>query len=309
MADSLTPLLLDAKHEYTSRLKDIIEQRFFHVFKHMYDTCEDDEYIIEFQEKLRQIPYWSSSQVSIESSSIVSKHPYFENLMAAVIVTYVKVLSSIRLSEVKPNVQLKLPSVDEFVHELYKQMAGIIYANPFVFESDDVAGTFDKMADDAIERSIRRLIPFDDILESYLSAPQAAPEVQETVTAPAQKEESESSSDDDDEDIEIRTDGLHQFQNGDPISSSDDDDVDMAPSVQQPTMPQSFPIPDGGATVQTVHAPVGQVDAPTHVHEAQDPMSSGTQPQAPQQFVQAPQPMEPVRAPPQQLVPGGRDLL
>ena len=310
MADTLTPLLLDAKQEYTSRLKDIIGQRFFHYFHNMYEACDDEEYIIQFQESLRKIPYWSSSQISVESSEITHKHPYFENLMAAVIVTYVKVLSSIRLSEVKPNVQLKLPTVDEFVHELYKQMAGLLYASPFIFEEDDVSDNFSKLVDDAIERSIRRLIPFDDILASYLSSPPPEDIIPSQQATGTQEEESDSDSseDDDDQDIEIQTDlsKMDMPVNGDRISSSDDEDEDFdRPGPSQSHEP--FPIPDQGVdvTMQQQHQYTQQ--QPT----AQQAFQQGGIPMGQQQ----PSPIqtlatETVQRPmPQQLVPGGRDML
>lgn len=310
MADTLTPLLLDAKQEYTSRLKDIIGQRFFHYFHGLYESCEDEEYIIEFQEKLRQVPYWSSSQVSVESSEIVNKNPYFENLMAAVIVTYVKVLSSIRLSEVKPNVQLKLPTVDDFIHELYKQMAGLLYASPFVFEEDNVSTQFSSLVDEAIERSIRRLIPFDDILASYLSAPD--PTDMGTGTSPSPVANTpisdDESSDDEDEDIEIQTDPNHMSMpvNGDKISSSDDDD-DEYPAHQTPIMQSQdqFPIPQQGAAVFTQHAtPSPSTFQTPPMTQTMPPPTQQQQPiDTPQQIVQQ------VQNPVQQLVPGGRDML
>jgi len=316
MADTLTPLLLDAKQEYTSRLKDIIGQRFFHYFHGLYESCDDEEYIIEFQEKLRQVPYWSSSQVSVESAEIVNKNPYFENLMAAVIVTYVKVLSSIRLSDVKPNVQLKLPTVDEFIHELYKQMAGLLYASPFVFEEEDVSTRFSSLVDEAIERSIRRLIPFDDILASYLSAPDPVGDdstVRQPVSQTPVESDNESSDDDEDEDIEIQTDPNHISMpvNGDKISSSDDDDDDFN-MTQQPqyTEQQQFPIPPQGATVitntsehQGITPPSSPHMQPPNIHHAPTPDNVMDTP------ARIPQTIQQVQNPVQQLVPGGRDLL
>jgi hypothetical protein len=303
MADTLTPLLLDAKQEYTSRLKDIIGQRFFHYFHSIYESCTDEEYIIQFQESLRKIPFWSSSQVSVESSEIVHKHPYFENLMAAVIVTYVKVLSSIRLSDVKPNVQLKLPTVDEFVHELYKQMAGLLYASPFIFEDENVAENFSKLVDEAIERSIRRLIPFDDILASYLSAPPPE-DLQDSQTVHTEREETESDSseDDDDHEIQIQTDPskINMPVNGDRISSSDDDDEDY--NTQMPLQQSNEPFPMTSPVAMDSHvlpqnplvqAPkISAMDNSTNVQVSQQPVQNASQIPAIHQ-----------------LVPGGREML
>lgn len=166
MADSLTALLIDAKKEYSMRLHEIVAPPIGQYMQGLYRADTTAERYLLFQRGLSQIPFWNTYIIQDKTTEITRKFPYFENLMAACIVTQVKVLSSIRLSSDKPSIKLKLPTVDTFVHELYKQTAQTLYYCPTVMDC-----SIDKLNEviaESIERAIRRLIPFDDILASYL---------------------------------------------------------------------------------------------------------------------------------------------
>ena len=193
----ITPLLLDAKKEYTQRLQEIVEPQISSTFLDMFRRTDDDYY--EFQMSLRQIPYWNSTIVNAKTQYLITQYPFFDNLVAAVIVTYVKVLSAIRLGD-RPNVKLQLPKTEDFVHELYKQMARIVYYAP---ETIDTNETMMGAVGDAIENSIRRLIPYDDILESYLAPSQQSIKTPASKASSSSESESESEDDADDEDINI----------------------------------------------------------------------------------------------------------
>jgi len=203
MSDTLTPLLLDAKREYTSRLEEIMCPQLRATFNTLYNECVDeaDQYLC-FQGKMRQVPYWNSSIVAAKTQSLITAYSFFENLVVAVVVTYVKVLSAIRLGEGRPSVKLTVPRTDVFVHEVYKQCAMALYYEPWIMESRDA---FEAQAvPEAIERSIRRLIPYDDILHSYLAAdPPPAPEEKAGADDDDDSSESESDSESDHDDEEI----------------------------------------------------------------------------------------------------------
>lgn len=210
----ITPLLLDAKKEYTQRLQEIVEPQISSTFLDMFRGSDDDYY--EFQMSLRQIPYWNSTIVNAKTQYLITQYPFFDNLVAAVIVTYVKVLSAIRLGD-RPNVKLQLPKTEDFVHELYKQMARIVYYAPETIETNE--SMMDAVGD-AIENSIRRLIPYDDILESYLAAPS-----QQSIPTPVSKASSSAESESDSED------------------DADDEDINIS-------MPQQYTVPQQPAAVQ-----------------------------------------------------------
>lgn len=193
----ITPLLLDAKKEYTQRLQEIVEPQISSTLIELYEKSGYDDY--EFQMALRQIPYWNSTIVNTKTQYFMTQFPYFDNIVAAVIVTYVKVLSAIRLGD-KPNVKLQLPKTEDFVHELYKQVARIVYYAPETIRTHE--GIMIAVGD-AIENSIRRLIPYDSILESYLAAPDPVPAQTAPQDDSSSESESDSESDEDNDDIQI----------------------------------------------------------------------------------------------------------
>jgi hypothetical protein len=199
MTDSMTALLLDAKKEYLTRLYEIVMPPLTMCMQSMYLADESRDRYINFQKRLCQIPFWNTYVIQEKTTAITRQYPYFENLMAACIVTYVKVLSSIRLSSGRPSIKLKLPTVDVFVHELYKQVAQTLYYDPFIMDQ-----SLEKLQDvvfESIEKAIRRLIPFEDILTSYLEADQGGPP--EPPPQSPEDDESSSSSDDEEEDIQV----------------------------------------------------------------------------------------------------------
>lgn len=261
----LTPLLLDAKSSYTQRLKDIMQPRIYHTFSTLYATSLDsDEPVIAFQDALYNIPFWNVSQINAETQNIVAKHPYYEELMAALIVTHVKILSSIRLSDVRPNVQLKLPTTDEFTHELFKQAAGLVYVDPYMFGEDDVHLKFAPVIDETIERSIRRLLPMQEILASYLAEPEPQKPLQRAKPNGETNTDEDSDSDDEGEQ-EIRIDmGAAPAYNAKKlVSDSDDDDEEIGPP---PTVPPVATAPLAPAPIPTapsaVPAPIPSVPTP-----------------------------------------------
>jgi len=281
----ITPLLLDAKKEYTSRLEELFTPQLTSVFGTLYQECveEGSDVFICFQSKLKQVPFWNISIIQQRTHELITSYTFFENLVCAVLVTWVKVLSAIRLGSDRPSVTLKLPQTDAFVHEVYKQMAQILYYEPFIMENRQAFDT--QAVPEAIERSIRRLIPYDDILESYLAAPDPEPQNNEKVasdSSSSDESESESSDDDDKHDINVNIPSnqvpnnvtmphdMHQpagQTNGYGEDHEDSDDDVMGPPYPAPPAP----------------APAPQQHVPPQV-------ALGTQPfhQAPTQYPQQP---------------------
>jgi hypothetical protein len=299
----ITPLLLDAKREYTQRLQEIVEPQITSTFADLFEKSDYDYY--EFQQALRQVPYWNSTIVNLKTQYFMTQFPWFDNLVAAVVVTYVKVLSAIRLGD-KPNVKLQLPKTEDFVHELYKQVARIVYYAPETIESHETMMT---AVGDGIENSIRRLIPYDAILESYLAPPEqpqaAIPNT--SGSSDSSDSDSDSGSDDDDEDIKIPMPpqyGQPQTmappeagalgaetppQFGDDVDDDDEDEEDHDGSNGF-VAPSSYPAPppDQPASVAPVPPPVAPQAAPPVIPTVPVPQPTQTAP-PPQQLFGSPQ--------------------
>lgn len=212
----LTALLLDAKAEYRLQMEEILTPSITQTICDLWSSSVQEggsrDAIIVFQKALRDIPGWNATTISNKTREITYIYPYFEDLIAACIIAQLKIMSSIKLSQDKPTVQLKLPATDTFLHEVYSQTAKRIYENPFIMTTDTtIESALTPIVSDSIERTIRNLIPFKDILLAYLKSDPGAPgktqQTSDTSSGSFPKRddhsESESSEESDDEDVQV----------------------------------------------------------------------------------------------------------
>jgi hypothetical protein len=112
--DQLTPLLLDAKREYVGQLTDVMAP---YVLSFLANLRATSPTLVDFQHRLREIPVWNSNVVAQRTQEIEGRFPYLNDLIAAVFVSYTKILSSIKLGEDKPNIRLRLPDRERLLHD------------------------------------------------------------------------------------------------------------------------------------------------------------------------------------------------
>lgn len=297
MTDNLNPLLLDAKREYSLRLSEIMSPFVMSTLNTMYTKAIHDaghmKSLIEFQKQLQTIPQWNSCVIKELSSNITSKYPFFEDLVAAVMVTYVKVLSSIRISSSRPNIKLKLPSVDAFVHQVYISTAKNFYENARVMQTTD-RQTKHQLIADGIESAVRVLLPLGDVLQAYLTNavdesrstvnPVHSPVKSEIVDDDVQKEEEEQDDDDDDDDFSDPDETTTTTVIPLPQQTPSPHDAPVQPPSHPELPAQSFLGHDPPAQLSPHHDPPTQ-PPPSHTHPITHPTPSHThapQPPPPQ---------------------------
>lgn len=166
--DSLTPLLLDAKEEYLGQVTDVMAPFVLTTFRDMYVEGQQHKgkVLLSFQKALREIPSWNSHVVRQKTQDIEVRYKSLGKLIAALFVSVVKIMSTIRLHRERPNIRLKLPSNDAFVHQTYIQTAREFYNNPHLInESRSVRIATVK---EGVRAAVREMLPIDDILTAYL---------------------------------------------------------------------------------------------------------------------------------------------
>lgn len=194
----LTGLLIDSKEQFTTRLTEVVSPFVINTIDEIHMEASKNEswtrgHMYQFQKILKGVPKWNSDIIDAKTNEILASVPWFNDLIAAAIVTQTKVLSSIRLSSDMPDVKLKIPDSTSFVSTMYSEIARILYYNPNVSTVE-----LERVIYEAIERTIRKLIPFQDILESYLATGgDPAPAAENSSSS---SDSSDSSSDDDDND-------------------------------------------------------------------------------------------------------------
>lgn len=149
------PLLLDAKKEYVIQLALVMAP---FVFTTLNGFVRD---------QLRTIPEWNSTTVNTKAIEIEGKHPYLGDLITACFVSWTKVMSSIRSSGQPPAIKLALPQTSAFVHAVYINTAKTLYAEGWPKKM--VRSQKLDVIVDAIDASIRSLLPIKDILRAYVA--------------------------------------------------------------------------------------------------------------------------------------------
>jgi hypothetical protein len=174
--DGLT-VLVEAKKEYMGQLCSIMIphmiETYENLYRESYKIARGKEPIKQFQRFLKDVKEWSNSIISQHVDKLVGTCGWFNDLMAAVFVSYVKILSSVRLNAENKKINIKLPTNDVFVHRCYENVAQDLYKNPHIYHDEmseyerDSALTKRFVA--CIEATVQKLIPVQEILKTYIS--------------------------------------------------------------------------------------------------------------------------------------------
>ncbi len=166
--DTLTPLLLDAKEEYTGQVTDVLAPFVLTTLRDLYVEAQKNKgkVLLSFQRALREIPSWNSHVVRQRTQDIEVRYKSLGKLIAALFVSVVKIMSTIRLNRERPNIRLKLPSNDAFVHQVYIQTAREFYQNPHLI--NESRSTRIATVKEGVRAAVREMLPIDDILTAYL---------------------------------------------------------------------------------------------------------------------------------------------
>jgi hypothetical protein len=182
-------ILVEAKNEYTTQLQKILTPRIYEGFKSIYEDIikllsdeleekrtQESSIIKTFQKTLKDIPQWNQDMIKKEYSRIekISNCDYFENLIEAIFITNIKILTSVQINDDKSqNIKVNIPQIHHFIHKCYMECAKEIYKNPYIFDQSKAVLPKEKhnnlrdslsLIDGGINSAIRDLLPIRDIL-------------------------------------------------------------------------------------------------------------------------------------------------
>lgn len=174
--DSLN-VLCEAKKEYTAQLCLIMCPVMIETFQELYETAVRDSKnkkpLLQFQKHLKEVPNWSNAMSKNHSDNITDRCAWFADLLAAVFVSFVKILSSVRLRAENKKISLKVPSNEVFIQTCYNNCAKDLYRDPYVFHEEQSEYERDlrltKRFTECIEATVKELIPVAEILKTYMS--------------------------------------------------------------------------------------------------------------------------------------------
>jgi len=267
-----TAVLVDAKNEYTNQLVSIMEPTIMTTFDDMFKACATEKKrLVCFQEKLQDVPDWNAHHIRDCKDEIVGRCPWFSELLTAVFVSHVKVLTSVRLSGGRPNIKVKVPSCESFIHMVMVETARDFYADPYVFADKKSSASAGKRAviDNAVSRSVRKMLPVREILQAYVG------DSVDNEQMYTERDDEESAESDPDQDPEPPRAGGGAFGGDD---EEDPFEASKTVHIQSTTpMQQQFPSPSPASVVVASPSPVAA--AAVGIGGPQQPQPQPQQPQ------------------------------
>lgn len=164
-------VIVEAKKEYTNKLNTILSSYMISKINECYHSENDT------LEELRDIPEWNNSKVTNFINQIKEKYNFLDELVTAVFISHVKILSSVKINEKKQTIKLKVPDIDVFIHKVLSNFAEVVYYNNSILPLKKENGN--KILSSCIENTISELLPFETILNMYIKEDESSIEDEE----------------------------------------------------------------------------------------------------------------------------------
>ena len=252
MSDPLN-ILVEAKREYIGQLCllmcPVMIETYETMYEEAYKLTKGRKVLVMYQKLLKEVPNWSDAMSKQHTDNITNRCAWFNDLLAAVFVSCVKILSAVRLNKDNKKISLKLPTNEVFVQTCYNNVAKDLYRDPYIYhETQNEHARNDKLYERfcvCIETTVKELIPVQQILQTYMSQTQ---EGQDLDVGEAEVGDSE------DPDL---IDGYEEETSEEPFDTEQSMEPPMEQSMEPP-MEQSMEPP----MEQSMEAPMEQVMQP-----------------------------------------------
>ena len=179
MSDPLN-ILVEAKREYIGQLCllmcPVMIETYETMYEEAYKLTKGRKVLVMYQKLLKEVPNWSDAMSKQHTDNITNRCAWFNDLLAAVFVSCVKILSAVRLNKDNKKISLKLPTNEVFVQTCYNNAAKDLYRDPYIYhETQNEHTRNDKLYERfcaCIETTVKELIPVQQILQTYMSQTQ-----------------------------------------------------------------------------------------------------------------------------------------
>ena len=178
--------LQESRNEWCSRLITVLTPCVIDgvksIFEESWKLCiENDEktkYLMTFQNFLSRVPKWNPNIISQECSRIKEKSncTYITDLITCVHIIQLKMLSCMRVGTKQKKIDINIPSLEDFIHHVYINVARKIYTNVYLFEigitalkSQKNSRELEIIIKECILQTIRETIPVEELLKLYMN--------------------------------------------------------------------------------------------------------------------------------------------
>jgi hypothetical protein len=185
MDDYSVNSLGESKNEWCARLINVLTPELIQGLKSIFDEAwklcqsndEEDKYLLVFQTFLSRVPKWNPNNIQDEVNRIIEKSgcSYLEELLTCVHVIHLKILTCVRVGQRQKKVDIDVPSLKDFIHKVYINIARKVYTNIYLFEKNIPPLQIQKnnrelevIIKECILNTVRESIPVDSILRAYM---------------------------------------------------------------------------------------------------------------------------------------------
>lgn len=169
-------VLVEAERKYMSKLTNcmapVMTEALYELFQEAKRQSQGRKVLIQYQALLKEVKNWNNTIVKQHTDSIIKSCAMFPNLLAAVFVILVKIMSAIKVSSDSKKLNIKLPTNDVFVHSCYMATAASLYEDPYIMV-DDVSeserrANISARITKAVREVVEDFVPIQQILETYI---------------------------------------------------------------------------------------------------------------------------------------------
>jgi hypothetical protein len=185
MDDYSIQSLSESKNELCARLVNILTplvlEGYESIFNESWNVCNDndelDKYLMTFQNFVSRVPKWNGTIIENETNRIIEKSgcTYLEDLITCVHVVHLKALTCMRVGQKQKKVDIDIPSLSTFIHNVYIQVARKVYTNVYLYEKNIMPLQIQKhkrelevIVKECIMNTIRESIPVEKVLRAYM---------------------------------------------------------------------------------------------------------------------------------------------
>jgi len=172
--------VVEAKSEYTKLLLTYLKPPIYEALVVIYSSSVENAVDVHsitgaFHRELSNITKWNNEVIRNETDRLQEGCPFLDELITAVILANVKILTSIRTKKTKKQLKITVPTAGNFVHSIYINVGKEILNNPDSFDIElyngDITrnyGLVGSLIESSIETAIRSAIPLRHILDTSL---------------------------------------------------------------------------------------------------------------------------------------------
>jgi len=185
MDDFNISTLHESRNEWSARLISILTPLIIDGYKSILNEAitlckennEMDKYLMTFQNLISRVPKWNQLIIENERKRICEKSgcSYLEDLVTCVHIIQLKILTVMRVGQKQKKIDINVPKLDDFIHNVYIHVARKIYKNVYLFDLNVAPLQIQKynrelevIVQECIMNTLRESVPVEAILRAYM---------------------------------------------------------------------------------------------------------------------------------------------